>query len=383
MQERAAKDCADLRASRAGARTFHLARWRHAATVIARSAVPWRRVPRKGWSVKGVYFLADDAVLHWALAMLTSLRRYEPSLPVVWIPFGGSDRRLQTQLDRYNVALWDGTTPLTAWEDLGRPFYPQNAVGARLFRKLACFDGPLSEFVFLDCDLVLKRPLDWAFGALERSSRAAVFYDEGLSDVYADPQLCRDMVAAFGSRGWNTGFWASYRHVFTYERASVLASKALPLSHGFASTGEQPVVNFMFDVAHISTGSLRDHALCTDFPASLIVTDDERRCGNAPALHWAGRSRPSLFMPCSRIWLGTRLRSRRPGSLTALAAQLFLRPCIVRARVLRGYVTRRYSRPIAYLCRPFRHWLVRSLAFYAGREHAVKRSRRRQSGRAA
>lgn len=150
--------------------------------------------------MNGVYFLADDAVLQWALAMLVSLRSHEPTLPVVWVPFGGPDRHLRQHLNSYDVVTWRGEQDLREWEALGRTFFPTNPIGARLFRKLAVFDGPLETFIFLDTDVVIRRPLSWAYEALSRADTPLAFYDEALDDVYADTGLRR-----LSRSPWNFG----------------------------------------------------------------------------------------------------------------------------------------------------------------------------------
>ena len=284
--------------------------------------------------MKGVYFLADDAVLHWVLGMLASLRRHEPTLPVVWIPFGGPDRRLREHLDSYAVVAWSDTDDLEAWEDLGSQFFPKNLVGSRLFRKMAVFDGPFNEFVFIDSDVILRTSLGWAFEALSRAGAEVAFYDEGLADVYADPSLRQRMVEDYGARGWNTGFWAGHRCAIRYEMATILTPQALLVQPGFAPTGEQPFFNFVLDAGHVAAASLRDNSPLPARPRSLIVRRSTRVSADAPALHWAGQSRPSLAMPLVSIWLVTRIRAPRPASLAALVAMLVVRPLVGQARRL-------------------------------------------------
>jgi hypothetical protein len=279
---------------------------------------------------KGAYFLADDGVLDWTLAMLASLRRYEPQLPVIWVPFGGRDEKLKSRLAHYQVAPWEDEELLGAWDAIGERFFPEASVGARLFRKMATLGGPLERFVFIDSDVILRRSLTWVFERFEASGAQLAFYDDGLADVYRDERLRQSMVEEHGSRGWNTGFWAGRIGALTPQIALSHIDAALAVHTGFAPTGEQPFFNFLLDHSAVRVASLREMSGTDPEPSLLVgrarVTDRE-----PPALHWAGYGKPTLTMPHIGTWLGMRLQDRHVPYAGRLGAALVAR--LVKRRV--------------------------------------------------
>jgi hypothetical protein len=284
-------------------------------------------------SKRGAYFLANDAVLDWTLAMVSSFRRHDRETPLTWIPFGGKDNRLQQSTRRYGVERWDDTSTLVKWDAIGTSLYPDNPVGARLFRKMAAFDGPYDTFAFVDSDVILNRSLRWAFEAFGTSGVDVAFYDEGLEDVYAGAELQRRMVDGYGARGWNTGFWLGRGGAITMDAATRAMASAQKEAHGFAATGEQPFFNYLLDTGRTPTASLRSGATSSLSPSLIVDRDDFVRTA-APAIHWAGRGRPSFFMPHAITWLSYRLAA--PRRLT-MVDTLLARPL---GRRLRGIAIR-------------------------------------------
>jgi len=256
-------------------------------------------------NVQGVYLLADDAVMDWVIPMLVSLQRWAPALPVMWIPFGGSDRLLRDWLRRRAVEEFPDEAILRAWDRIGCELFPTNVVGARLFRKMAAFDGPFETFAFIDCDTIVRGPLEWLFDGLEASRADVVFYDEDLAAVYGERELRAGMVDRYASRGWNTGVFAGRRGAISIEQANGVMAQARVVQHGFAPTGEQPFFNYLLDVERLRVGSFSESVptLRTD---SVLA---RRGCSIRafPIVHWAGQSQPSILMPHARFWLRQRL----------------------------------------------------------------------------
>lgn len=282
---------------------------------------------------RGAYFLADDAVFDWAIALAKSLRRHDPDLPCIWIPFGGGDELLRRHLPKLRVDAWEESDALHAWDRVGQRLYPHNPVGARLFRKMATFSGAFERFAFLDSDVVLRRSLDWAFEAHACSGGQLAFYDEGLNDVYAGSSLRHRMVSDYGSRGWNTGFWLAVRRSLTMSDAEEALPDALRVAAEFAPTGEQPFFNFVLDRSGVSSASLRDAAArCGMTTTESLIVAGDGSAAPAPALHWAGVSQPSFFMPGGREWLRARVGSGRPLAPLRLVRTLVVRPVARRVR---------------------------------------------------
>src|SRR5690242_11964430 len=88
----------------------------------------------------GVYFLANDRVLHWTIACLESLRIQEPDARLVLIPFNQQVDRIVALRDRYRFEVFD-PPELAALDDVGARFFPSQQVPRHTFRKFAVFWG--------------------------------------------------------------------------------------------------------------------------------------------------------------------------------------------------------------------------------------------------
>lgn len=169
--------------------------------------------PAPGW---GIYTLANDAVLDWVLALLESLRRYAPGIPVRVIPY---DER-QGELDRRLAARGHARFEHDEVERLGRlgrRFYPGDEFAARGFRKLAAFSGPFERFLFLDSDVVALGPLAPLLAAIERSPADLVHFDTDPEQVFRPGALRDELAAAGRGVGFNAGLFAARRGLLDAE----------------------------------------------------------------------------------------------------------------------------------------------------------------------
>src|SRR5438067_10875488 len=88
-----------------------------------------------------VYYLADDAVAAWLPGFLGSLRRHNPSVRVVWIPFSQRVRVAS------RLAQWAAAEPFTdasylaAFDALGSSVLGSDVVWARRDRKFVAQVG--------------------------------------------------------------------------------------------------------------------------------------------------------------------------------------------------------------------------------------------------
>jgi hypothetical protein len=196
--------------------------------------------PAADW---GIYTLANDAVLDWVLALLESLRRYAPGIPVRVIPY---DER-QGELDRRLAARGHARLEHDEIERLGRlgrRFYPHDEFAARGFRKLAAFSGPFERFLFLDSDVVALGPLAPLLRAAERSTADLVHFDTDPEQVYR-PGPLRDEIAAAGRAvGFNAGLFAARRGLLDADvLGRVLDDLGEDWTTSLVANAEQPFLN--------------------------------------------------------------------------------------------------------------------------------------------
>ena len=270
----------------------------------------------------GVYCLANDLVLDWALALLESLREFAPGLPLLVVPY---DER-QAALGRRLAAAGHGYLehPETeALHRLGRRFYPDDEFAARGFRKLAAFNGPFERFFLLDSDVLALSPLAELVDAVERVSPDLVHFDTDPDQVYRPGPLREALAAAGRGRGFNAGLLIGRRGVLDAARMeSAFGDLGADWRDRLVPNAEQPFLNLYADRAGLRLAAAHElvpDACSTCWPA---VGRIEREAGawrlrgsgrwdegwRLLFAHWAGH-RLSPAMPNRELWESFRRRA--------------------------------------------------------------------------
>jgi hypothetical protein len=237
---------------------------------------------------RGVYFLANDGVLDVAIAFLNSFRTYNPSTALCLVPYGDDVEQLTSQRQRYDFTIWCDLAALRWCDNISRLFHGC-AVGQ--YRKLAMWEGPFDQFVYIDCDTVVLHSIDVVLRYLDRFD-----FLTSHSDM---PQIrswvWRDSVYATGalsdaqiSYAANTGFLASRRECLPHAQVEARLPAAVALAqHMELLCCEQPLLNYL-----IVTSGLRYASLYT------IARETGTRFG-PPLELWAGN--PSLVVRDGRV----------------------------------------------------------------------------------
>jgi hypothetical protein len=312
---------------------------------------------------EGIYFLANDRVIEWAIGFFESLRVHEPALPLVMIPFDDRTDRLRALADRYRYTIFEPPW-LAELDEIGKRFHPpEETVPRHTYRKFAVFDGPLERFIFSDVDIVLLDSLREHFDAYDRAGKDLLHADEEIDQVYHSP-LCEHMVASYGARGFNTGFWAARRGLFTLEEVRRLADEALPHAEGFNhGTYEQPFLNFCCDVKGVRYANFADvvpdltRKHLSNQPGIARDADGKWRIHDPASgengkrigfVHWAGQQANEL-MAYRSLYLSYRLRSEPPLKRTWIKAKRLPRAAwwnLVRWGRATQWISRTYKRLI-------------------------------------
>lgn len=287
--------------------------------------------------------MASDGVYEWLVALLESVRRQEPSLPICVIPFNSRTERIATLQDRYSFELLPEGA-LDEIDEMGRALWPPH--GTPLLRKIAAFHGPLESFLFLDSDIVVLESLGRFFDAHQPGH--LYYFLENRQEVYDPGSFRGQMVADRGSRGLITGQWGGLRGVLTmddFHRARKAADQVRDDS--FFGAGEQTFLNFAFDLSPAKLVGYSDilpgighswaGARYVRTADGLVeeLTATQRATGSAPMLHWAGYAL-SPTMPHFRLWARERLRSASgPRSLSYLV-HMAARHFVHRAKAVRN-----------------------------------------------
>jgi hypothetical protein len=117
----------------------------------------------KGASTRGVYFLANDALLDLVIAFLNSFRRYNPDIPLCLIPFDDHADGIRNLAVAYQFSELSSRELLTECDSISYPLY---GVCAGQYRKLAAWMGAFDEFIYIDVDTIVLSNVEFAFSLL-------------------------------------------------------------------------------------------------------------------------------------------------------------------------------------------------------------------------
>ncbi|MEL6332337.1 MAG: hypothetical protein AAFQ76_07095, partial [Cyanobacteria bacterium J06626_26] len=121
--------------------------------------------------VRGVYIVANQKVGENAIALLASLRRHDPDVPVYMIPFNDDYQPLYQKLNRlYQVQLFPDLAFLDSFTQTISEIFPRDFLALpNKMRKLAAWFGPLDEFLYIDTDILFFEPVSHTLAYLDRA----------------------------------------------------------------------------------------------------------------------------------------------------------------------------------------------------------------------
>lgn len=225
---------------------------------------------------RGVYFMANDAILDIAIAFLNSFRISNPTIPLCLIPFSDNIRELTRISRTYGYSIFDDEDLLRRCDEISLRFFGQCRGH---FRKLCAFHGSFEEFIYIDSDTVVLRDISFAyqFGdyfdfVFSHSNTPGLrqwvwkesIYDQG---VLSDEQI---------SFSANTGFFLSRRGAIDVSDAERDIEASVSLApHMELRCVEQPYLNYL-----VVTSGRRY--------TSLLSLRCASRHWNIPLEKWAG-----------------------------------------------------------------------------------------------
>lgn len=270
----------------------------------------------------GTYCLANDVVLEWTIALLESLRTFEPEIELIIIPFDDNVLKLSRLATKYRFTfLYDDA--LDQLDKLGATVDPRNQnLPIHPFRKFAAFWGRLDHFLFLDADIVVLGKLEGVFRAYLRSKCDFMYFDRDLDRAYKSGVFRELMIAEHSAVGFNSGAFVSSRGMFSMKELRELAGDARSLRVNFVSRYEQSFFNYCVDLKGLNKQQYCEvvpHASCSNWAKWPLVESPDgayhtRKSGYDSAksllfVHWAGFSQGPL-MPHRRLFLRYRHRGK-------------------------------------------------------------------------
>ncbi len=303
----------------------------------------------------GVYCLANDAAGEWFEAFVRSLRKYNPTLPLTVIPYDASITRLKTLQAQFHFSVM-GELDCARFDAIAHRVAGQRLPGGT-FRKLCCFFGEYDTFLFLDSDIVVTQPLQPFFDAFEKTVADFVYFDTDMTMVYT-PEFAHQMVAKYGSAGFNSGAFIARRGCFNEEEIMASVESGEKIRDHFSIWGEQPFFNYLIDIsqrrkqsaAELLPGTTNKPWARVNFHYDAGQDRYLDSVGRTmPFIHWAGCEWPTMFR--SEIFLRFRLLGMSGGERVAYRLNFYwrrfrknLKHVLLKIRPLAGWMERREAR---------------------------------------
>lgn len=245
---------------------------------------------------RGVYFLANDRMRGEAVAFLNSFRRFNPTLPLCLIPYDNACRSVLKLGVRHGFTVYEDKGYLKYCDGTGSLFcHDPKKVGT--FRKLAIWNGPFENFIYLDADTVVFKDLNFLFELLEE-------FDYLSASCGDRPMVWRDSVYDSGELtpeqirySCNTGFILSHRQMFSPDGVRLAIASARGMKkYMTTATHEQPFFNYLIARSGKRYGSIYEKLPHIGNEWAGIPTHQIREDGTMTDaegrellfLHWAG-----------------------------------------------------------------------------------------------
>jgi hypothetical protein len=284
---------------------------------------------------RGIFILANDAVIDDVIALMESLREHSPGYPVMMIPYDDRHELVAKALRKYGVQQFPSPDVLADIDERAQRIFGKPTP---MCRKFAAWSGPFDEFVFIDGDIVVLEDQADVFALLEHYEivycgsgayhRLAHVFNEHALEVFEEDEL-GDL--------FNAGYFASKKSALSHSRLLEIMDEAAGVSRMFLM-GDQSLLNYMALRLWQRRANIRDLAPepgragkpgphfgkvhCDAWAGTpALVTDGEVRFEDGSRvrhIHWAGfKDRANL--PHLHVWL----RYRYPNVVSRMVAHVY------------------------------------------------------------
>lgn len=238
---------------------------------------------------RGVYFLANDKILDLSIAFLNSFRRNNPDISLCLIPFDCNFKNLENLCDKYNFSIFEDQEILNACDQISIRFFDK--IWGQ-FRKLAMWEGPFDEFIYIDSDTVVLSNVEFSFKYLSdydfitsHSNIPSIRHWVWKESIYTVSRLSRDQI----DYAANTGYIISHKTALPLASSQKKVTEAIEIKdHMELFCGEQPFLNYLF----VTSGKY----------TSLLTLSINNPDQNIPHEQWGGRkdgvvTRGNIYFP--------------------------------------------------------------------------------------
>ncbi|MGB7518483.1 MAG: Npun_R2821/Npun_R2822 family protein [Spirulinaceae cyanobacterium] len=252
---------------------------------------------------RGIYIVANDKVIDNAIALLNSIRYYDPDVKVFLVPFNDQYQQVAQELkERHDVEVFPDLDFVNNFTSkVGEIFDRDFLALPNKMRKFVFWFGPLDEFLYIDTDIIVFEKIAEVLDYLNEYEFLCCDYHHsgrGLIDIFA-PDIKKQGIFTEAELKdvFNSGFWASKKGIFSeqqmYEMLKECAAhrEYFDFSH---NTTDQPILNYVvlkstqkrLNLVKLNPGEPGSWAGSPHFQEKEhILYDGQRRL---KYLHWAG-----------------------------------------------------------------------------------------------
>ncbi len=253
--------------------------------------------------MRGIYIVANDNVKDNAIALLNSIRLYDPDVPVVMIPFNEQYHEVAAVLTtKHGVQLFPDLEFVEAFtQKIGEIFDRDFLNLPNKMRKLVQWFGPLEQFLYIDTDIIVFEPMSQLLDYLNDYEFICCDYHfkgRKLTDVFAPDIGDRGLFSEAELQDvFNSGFWGSRQGIFSLEELYEMLRDCAQHREYFdfsSKTTDQPILNYLIlkstqqrlNLVKISDCEPGSWAGSAHFREENRVLYDGRQ--RLRYLHWAG-----------------------------------------------------------------------------------------------
>ncbi len=202
---------------------------------------------------RGIYITANDKVTEQAIALLNSIRLFDPDTPIVMIPYDDNYQAIAKLLsESYGVKVYEDLDFIQRisqklYDIFGDKFFAR----PNQFRKQVCWFGEFDEFLYIDTDIVVfEKIIDNLNYFSEYDFLCCDYqYKAGIRNVFS-PQILAENIFSENELQdlFNGGFWASKKNLISEQELydTFAECAAHPEYFDFSQkTSDQPIINYM------------------------------------------------------------------------------------------------------------------------------------------
>ncbi|MDJ1169419.1 methionine synthase [Roseofilum sp. BLCC_M154] len=203
---------------------------------------------------QGIYIVANNKVKENAIALLNSIRMYDPGITVYMIPFNEEYQETAQILgEKHNVQVFPDLDLVEEFTSkIGEIFDRDFLALPNKMRKLVAWFGPLDDFLYIDTDIIVFEKMSDILSYLSDYGFICCDYHHsgrGLQDIFSPLVKEQNLFTEAELQDvFNSGFWASKKTAFSQEQMYTLLQECAQHREYFdfsSQVTDQPILNYL------------------------------------------------------------------------------------------------------------------------------------------